>query len=155
MVILSMLQNTPVIEGSRQIGLLQGISLDPTQKRVRALIVSRGFRGKCLIPREDILSVSNGFILAGSLQRFSRKFDRIGCAFVRDTDGRLIGRVTDYAINPISFQLTAIAFSPGSLPPECFVRIWAYAFEHRIGEPHTITVPISFCHEPIVSKEGM
>lgn len=155
MIMLSKLRNMPVIDSGRQIGLLQGISLDPTQKRVHALIVSRGFRGKCIIRQEDVLSISNEFILARNKQRFRREFESNGITFVRDTDGRLIGQIKDYAFDPVSFRLTAIAFSPGLLPPECFAQIWSYAFERRAGEPDTVTVPISLCSEPIDSKEGM
>ena len=47
---MSALRNLPVICENKRLGLLQSISLDPAQKRVSALIVSCGMRGKRVVP---------------------------------------------------------------------------------------------------------
>ena len=64
MVRMSALRNLPVICENKRLGLLQSISLDPAQKRVSALIVSCGMRGKRVVPAEDVLALADGFILS-------------------------------------------------------------------------------------------
>ena len=72
MVRMSILRNYPVICDKKQLGLLQSISLDTAQKRVCALIVSCGMRGKRLILPEHVLSIADGFILAERVEKYNQ-----------------------------------------------------------------------------------
>ena len=85
MVRMSALRNRPVVCGNKRLGLLQSVSLDSAQKRVRALIVSCGVFGKRVVPGQDVLAIADGFILASGVQRYRRVFETPPCAFVRDT----------------------------------------------------------------------
>ena len=64
MVRMSALRNMPVILGKVRLGLVQSVGLDEARKRVQALIVSCGIRGKRVILPESVLSIGDGFILA-------------------------------------------------------------------------------------------
>ena len=91
MVRLSALRNMPVIQGKQRLGLLQSVSLDEARKRVRALIVSCGIRGKRVIPPDCVQSIGDGFILAEASRRYHRSDEPSPCPFVRDSAGLLVG----------------------------------------------------------------
>ena len=70
MVRMSALRNVPVICHSRQIGLLQSISLDAARKRVHALVVSCGMRGKRVVLGQHVQAIADGFILADQDEKY-------------------------------------------------------------------------------------
>ncbi|MDO5299095.1 MAG: hypothetical protein Q4F18_06675 [Clostridia bacterium] len=153
MVRMSILRNYPVICGKKQLGLLQSISLDTAQKRVCALIVSCGMRGKRVVLPEDVESIADGFILAGRSQKYKRGLETSPCVFVRDTTGLLAGRVTDYAIDEQTLGIEAIEMIPGYLPAERRNRLWMYAYVRPESAPE-LTVPACLGSELIFSREG-
>ena len=154
MVRLSALRNHPVICEGRPLGLLQGISLDETQRNVQALIVSCGFRGKRVVLPQDVVSMADGFILARQVQKYKRALEQPLCAFVRDTSGVLTGRITDYAIDERALRVAAIELSPGYLPGERRSRLWMYAYARANGSANELTIPGSLHRELILTREG-
>lgn len=153
MVRISALRNRPVVFENRQIGFLQSVSLDQAQKRVQALIISRGLRGKCAILPADVTSISDQFILAERISRFDRSYETGLCGFARDTTGILVGRITDYALRENSMTVSAIEIMPGFLPPESRIRIWIFTYQRQ--NTHTLTIPSLLCEEPTFSGEGI
>ena len=152
---MSVLRNYPVISGNRQIGLLQSISLDEAQKRVCALIVSCGFRGKRVLLPQDVQSIADGFILASGTQKYRRELETAPCQFVRDSAGLLAGRITDYAIDEKSLCIQAIEMMPGYLPREQRIRIWVYAYARPDSAAPELIVPSSLGSELNYTKEGL
>lgn len=153
MVRMSILRNIPVICENKQLGLLQSISLDSAQKRVLALIVSCGMRGKRVVLPEHVLSIADGFILADEVQKYKRAYETQLCSFVRDTTGLLCGRVGDYALCEETLCVAAIELIPGYLPGESRNRIWLFVYERPNEEAGELLVPISLGSELILSKE--
>lgn len=141
MVKMSSLRNCPVICQDRRLGLLQSVSLDTAQKKVCALIISCGLRGKCMILRDDVLSVCDGFILARNPQKYKRALEMERNRFVRDTTGLLVGYVTDYAIDERKLDVAAIEMISGYWPSEYRDRTWMFAYDIQAtwGE---LTVPV-------------
>lgn len=154
MVRMSTLRNCPVICGNRQIGLLQSVTLDAAQKRVYALIVSCGIRGKRVVLPQDVLSIADGFILASAVQKYHRSQENAPCAFLRDTTGLLAGYVTDHAIDESTLQVQAIEMAPGYLPSERKLRIWVYTYVRPDDADNELTIPAFLCSEPTFSREG-
>lgn len=155
MVRMSILRNYPVICDKKRLGLLQSISLDPAQKRVCALIVSCGIRGKRVILPEHVVSIADGFILASQAQRYRRSAETVPCVFIRDTMGLLCGRVTDYAIDEATLSIAAIEMIPGYLPSERRSRLWMYAYTRSSDTSSELTVPVCLGSELIYSREGI
>lgn len=155
MVRLSALRNYPVVCENKPLGLLQGISLDEQQRRIEALIVSCGFRGKRIVLPEDVRAIADGFILAQKAQKYKRSLEKPLCTFVRDTTGLLAGRITDYAIDEEALRVAAIELSPGYLPGERQKRLWMYAYAHNGADASEVTVPASFHGELNLSREGI
>ena len=153
MVRLSALRNCPVVCENRQLGLLQGISLDEAQRTIEAFIVSCGFRGKRIVLPSEIRSICGGFILAGRAEKYKRSFEKPLCPFVRDTSGLLAGRVTDYAIDERALRVAAIELSPGYLPGERQRRLWMYAYAR--ADALEVSVPASLLRGPNLSREGI
>lgn len=154
MVRMSVLRNYPVICDEKRLGLLQSISLDTAQKRVCALIVSCGMRGKRVVLPEDVLSVADGFILARQAGKYKRRFEIPACRFARDTTGLLAGRVTDYAIDEKTLQIEAIEIIPGYLPSERRAFLWTYAYVRADERKLELTIPACLGSELIDSREG-
>lgn len=151
---MSVLRNYPVICHEKQLGLLQSISLDTAQKRVCALIVSCGMRGKRVVLPEDVLSVADGFILARQAGKYKRRFEAPTCRFARDTSGLLTGRVTDYAIDERTLEIAAIEIMPGYLPAERRALLWTYAYARADERKLELTIPACLGSELIDSREG-
>lgn len=86
----SVLRNYPVICDHRQIGLMQGVSLNEAQNQVRALIVSCGIRGKRLVFPDDVAAFGDGFTIRKA-NRYVRSYEAPPSTFVRDTTGLLCG----------------------------------------------------------------
>lgn len=149
---MSVLRNYPVICDEKQLGLLQNISLDSAQKRVNALIISCGLRGKRVVLPQDVISLADGFILARRAQKYKRAYETAACRFVRDTTGLLVGRVTDYAIDEANLNVTAIEMTPGYLPSQRS-RLWMYAYVRADSETLELTVPVCVGSELIAVKE--
>lgn len=139
MIRMSSLRNCPVICQNRQIGFLQSATLDDRQIEVRALVVARGLRGKCILPAKAVEMISREFILAAYTQKYDRQCEANAYGFVRDTDGLLIGRTTDYALDDTTLSIAAIEVRRGYLPPESHERIWF--FSYVAGENGELTVP--------------
>ena len=136
----SVLRNYPVICDHRQIGLMQGVSLNEAQNQVRALIVSCGIRGKRLVFPDDVAAFGDGFILIRKANRYVRSYEAPPSTFVRDTTGLLCGRVTDYAMNESTLEIQAVEMIPGYTGRERKCRIWVYTYvpaEHCASELST------------------
>lgn len=155
MVRMSALRNLPVICENKRLGLLQSISLDPAQKRVSALIVSCGMRGKRVVPAEDVLALADDFILSRQAVRYRRSFETPLCVFVRDTTGLLAGRVTDYAIDEATLQIEAIEVMPGYTPSERRKRLWMFDYVHRDERALELTIPACLGRELSEKREGI
>lgn len=152
---MSALRNYPVISGNRQIGLLQSVSLDAAQKRVCALIVSCGMRGKRIVLPQSVQSIADGFILAQRVEKYKRAYETAPSLFVRDTTGLLAGRIIDYAIDEESLGIQAIEVMPGYWPCEQRIRIWVYAYTRPDECAGELIVPASLGSELNFSKEGL
>lgn len=155
MVRMSALRNIPVICHSRQIGLLQSISLDAAQKRVHALVVSCGMRGKRVVLREHVQAIAGGFILADQDEKYKRVYERASSPFVRDTTGMLAGRVTDYAVDEQTLEVLAAEIMPGYWPPASRQRLWAFAYHSADDPDGGLIVPASLGSGLSFSREGI
>ncbi len=153
MVRLSALRNRPVICEGKPLGLLQSVSLDDDQRGVEALIVSCGFRGKHVVLGRDVLSVADGFILAGRAIKYKRSLERPLCRFARDTTGLLAGRVTDFAIDEGALRVAAVQLAPGYLPGERGRRMWLYVYARGDAGTGEITVPALLDRGTILCRE--
>lgn len=125
---ISELRNTPVIVNQIPAGVLHSISMDMEQKRVCALSVSCGLRGRRLVLPEDVLSITNEFILARNIRRYKQPGDRDNARFIRDSTGILVGFVTDYAISEQKMEIEAVEMRIGFLRKEYAARIWVLDF---------------------------
>ncbi|MGN0775144.1 MAG: hypothetical protein ACI4MM_00560 [Candidatus Ventricola sp.] len=152
---MSALRNYPVICCSRQIGLLQSISLDAARKRVHALVVSCGMRGKRVVLGQHVQAIADGFILAGQTEKYKRFYEKAGSPFVRDTTGMLAGCVTDYAVDEKTLDILAAEIMPGYWPRASRQRFWAFAYHSADDPDGDLIVPASLGSGLIVSREGI
>lgn len=155
MVRMSALRNVPVICQSRQIGLLQSITLDAARKRVQALVVSCGMRGKRVVLRPHVQAIGGGFILADQIQKYRRMDENAGSPFVRDTTGMLAGRVTDYAVDERSLEILAVEIMPGYWPASSRQRFWVFAYHSAEDPDGGLIVPASLGSGLIFPREGI
>ena len=153
MIRMSALRNTPVICCSRQIGLLQSISLDAARKRVHALVVSCGMRGKRVVLGQHVQAIGDGFILADQAEKYKRIYEKADSPFVRDTTGMLTGCVTDYAVDEKTLDILAVEIMPGYWPASSRQRFWAFAYYIADGTDGSLIVPASLGSGLIVSRE--
>lgn len=151
MVRMSSLRNYPVICRDKQVGLLQNICLDAAQKRVYALIVSCGICGKRVVLPEDIVSLSNGFILVNQVRRYRRSFETASSTFVRDSTGLLVGYVTDYAIEESRMQVAALEMRTGYLNRTN--KYWVFTYTQT--QSKELCIPACMGSELIGLKEGI
>lgn len=154
MIRLSVLRNCPVICREQRIGLLQSAALDDERKRVRALIISCGLRGKRMIPMRAVSAFADGFILVTDVCKCSRLAEEHGACFVRDTDGLLSGCVTDYAFDEEKNSILAIEVMTGYSLNEFRRRIWVYEYHLKAGSKNELIIPASLGSGLIYSKEG-
>lgn len=154
MIRMSALRNYPVICCKRQIGLLQNVTLDPARKRVCALVVSCGIRGKRVVTAQQVQAIADGFILAGQAEKYKRTYEAALSPFVRDTTGLLAGCVTDYALDERTLSVLAVEMMPGYWPVSSRQKIWIYAYTCTDGPKGGLTVPASLGSELIFSREG-
>ena len=154
MVRMSALRNYPVICCSRQIGLLQSVSLDRARKRVHALVVSCGMRGKRVVLGQHVQAIADGFILAEQTEKYRRIDERADSPFVRDTTGMLCGCVTDYAVDERTLEILAVEILPGYWPRASRQRLWAFAYHSAEAPDGDLIVPAFPGGGPIVSREG-
>jgi len=106
-----------------------------------------------MIDTEDIISISDGFILAKKAIRSRQSVSQSCPCFVRDSTGLLIGRITDYAISESDLQLAAIEMQVGLLGHERRIRIWIMDYSCTSNE-NEIIVPSSIGSELIYSIRG-
>lgn len=150
----SVLRNFPVICDHRQIGLMQGVSLNEAQNQVRALIVSCGIRGKKLVFPDDIAAFGDSFILIRKASRYVRSYEASSGAFVRDTTGLLCGRVTDYAMDESTLEIQAVEMIPGYTGRERRCRIWVYTYVHSEHHALELSIPACIGSELRLTREG-
>jgi len=148
-----MLRNTPVIHDACQIGLLQGVCFDETRKRVCAFIISSGMHGKKIIQVRHIQIITQEFILVDGWSRYRRSHKQQTSLFVRDTNGLLVGRVTDYAIDTKTLDVLAIEIIPGYLPEENRMRNWIYAYDFS-ANTRELSIPVILHSRPFFLREG-
>ena len=153
MIRMSMLRNYPVILDERQIGLLQSVRFDQARKRVCALVVSCGMRGKRLIPLKNVRMIADGFILVNGLEKHRRSDQQQIWPFVRDTTGMLVGRITDYAIERASMRVLAIEIIRGYWPAQMRRRIWIHEY-NPVKDSEDIIIPGVLHDMPSFSMEG-
>ena len=153
MVRMSALRNMPVILGKVRLGLVQSVGLDEARKRVRALIVSCGIRGKRVVSRESVLSIGDGFILVGDSRRYHRSDEPSPCPFVRDSAGLLVGLVTDYALDEKTLDVVAVEMKPGHQPR--LERLWMFSYARQDADALELTIPVCMGSELIGVREGM
>lgn len=126
---LSMLRNKPIICGEKRIGLLQNVMMDDAQKKVKALIVSCGIRGRKAVYAEDVISVCDGFILAEKAFPYNAKSLNFSHPFIRDASGLLLGKVMDYAIDEDTLNIIAVELIGGYMPADYSRKLWIYKYE--------------------------
>lgn len=146
----SLLRNYPIIIGQKRLGLLQSIRLDEAQKRVCALIVARGMLGKCAVLTKDVLSLNEKFILVKCFQRNRCSEEQPPSLFVRDSQGLLTGRITDYAIDEADFRIIAIQMQTGYAWFHPQERFWVYTYVRSSLEASEICIPACLGSELIV-----
>lgn len=151
MVRMSALRNMPVILGKVRLGLVQSVGLDEARKRVQALIVSCGIRGKRVILPESVLSIGDGFILAEVSRRYHRSDEPSPCPFVRDSAGLLVGLVTDYALDEKTLDVVAVEMKPGHLSR--MGRLWMYSYARQDAGSLELTIPACMGSELIGVRE--
>jgi len=115
--------------------------MNNTHKRIDALMISCGFRGKRLALPESILSIAEGFILVSQTVRCPRWKEQASVPFVRNTAGMLVGRISDYAIDESALEIMAVEVICGYLPSEYQKRIWVYEYTNR-DEAREIVIPV-------------
>lgn len=148
---LSALRNVPVILGERQIGLFQHACLDKAQKRVGALIVSGGMRGKRIVPAAHVRVLTKEFILIDGWTKHRQGNKQNDPSFVRDNTGLLVGRVADYAIDEKTLEVLAFELMLGYLPAQRRGKIWMFTYDVSGTD---LSVPIILYSEPSFSREG-
>jgi len=153
MIRFSVLRNYPVICGSKKIGLLQSMYVDEEQTQVVALMITCGFRGRKWVHARHILAVSECFILIACTDRLDMNSKTQLYPFVRDTSGRLLGRIVDYAIDEQDFEILAVEMMGGYLPCERRQRTWIYEYKHSNPESNELIVPAELGLEPRSIKE--
>ena len=148
-----MLRNIPVVFGQRQIGFFQDALFDQTRKRVCAFIVSCGMRGKKIVPAQRVRMIAEGFILIDGLEKYRHSDKQQTTLFVRDTTGLLVGRVTDYAIDPENMEVLAVEMIPGYGIWESRRYIWVYAYSIA-KDCDELSVPMDLMNQSLFSREG-
>lgn len=154
MIRLSALRHTPVICCGKRKGLLQSVTFDYDQKKMRSLIVSCGFRGKCVVEAKDILSCSDAFIMAQRCRRFRREDEACGQLFVRDTTGLMAGYIADCAIDERNLSIAALLMRQGYLPSAYRTEIWIYEYKPSEHHRQELIIPASLGSELIFDKEA-
>ena len=135
MIRLSKLRNYPVVIGQKKLGLLHSVSLDKAQKRVYALIVTRGMRSKCIVLPDDVQAVSDGFILARRFAPYKKSMEEDRSVFVRDTSGMLVGRIADCMLDETDFRVIAFLMQTGySLHQRDCVWVYTYTRSEHASE---------------------
>lgn len=138
---ISMLRNAPVVLGEKQIGLFQNVCFDQARKKVRALIVSSGMRGRRTVCAQHVRMIADGFILIDGWSKYRQTDKQQNSLFVRDTTGLLAGRVVDYAIDRRTLEVLAIEVIPGYFFPENRCRMWVYTYSF-IGDSEELSIPV-------------
>ena len=150
---MSMLRNYPVAFEERQIGLLQSVQFDRARKRVCALVVSCGMRGKRIVHSQNVRMIADEFILVDGLEKYRRSDQQHVWPFVRDTTGMLAGRITDYAIERKTLKVLAVEIVPGYCLSEIKSRIWMYEYSPA-KDSCEIIIPDVLHGRSVISKEG-
>lgn len=150
---MSKLRNMPVVYADRQIGILQGVCLEQSRKRVCAFVISSGLRGKRIVPTTCLRMIAEQFILIDGWCKYRRSDEQRGVLFVRDTTGLLIGHVTDYALDEKTMEILAIEVLTGYFPKECRDKEWHFAFSIS-QEMDAWIIPAYLHNQSCISKEG-
>ena len=135
----------------QKIGLLQGVTMDEKQRRVRALIVSCGMHGKRLIPAEMVHAISNAFILVGGTEKYVRHQEIQLGRMIRDTSGLLTGYATDFALDEKNLEIIALEMAFGYLFRQNRNRIWVYRY--TVSDAGELIIPATLRSELIDFKE--
>ena len=133
-------------------GLLQSVCFDQDRKRICALIVSSGVRGKKIVQTQHVQMLEKRFIMVDQWSKYRRSDQQQMALFVRDTTGLLVGRVTDYAIEEETMNILAVEMIPGYFPQAYRRRMWIheYTFSKGLDE---ICIPDILHSWPCFSKE--
>ena len=150
---MSTLRNVPVVFGQRHIGLFQDVCFDQTRKRVYALVVACGMKGKLLIPAKCVRVLSEQFILVDGVEKYRHAYKQNMQLFVRDTTGLLVGRVSDYAIDERSLDILALEMIPGYGASERRKRIWIYTYSVSKGLDE-LSIPLDLHRQSSLFQEG-
>ena len=90
---------------------------------------------------EAVSTISKEFIIADSLAKYNRRCESRGTFFVIDTDGLIIGKVSDYAIDEDTMSVCAVEIMRGYLLSERNNRIWFYSYSVGEGRGRELIVP--------------
>lgn len=153
MIRMSELRNRPVILEGVRIGFVQSVWLDSAQKMVRALVLACGIRGKRIVYASDIAALSEEFILANRVERYERSKETKQPEFVRDTTGLLVGRITDYIIDPKMLSIAAFEMIRGYRLSERRSGVWVFSFEVNLLHEGEVIVPTCLADESGDHKE--
>ena len=152
MIRMSVLRNRPVVCREKQVGIVQNAVLDSARKRVQALIVSGGLKGKFVVPVHAVQAIADSFILTEGTQKYLRTMERNVSPFVRDTSGLLLGCITDYALDEETLSVLSVEMITGYLPWSGRKRVWITEY-HCTGDSDLI-IPASWNGGLILSEEG-
>ena len=153
MIRLSTLRNVPVVFGDRRMGLLQSVCFDQNRKRICALIVSSGVRGKKIVQTQHVQMLEKRFIMVDQWSKYRCSDQQQMALFVRDTTGLLVGCVTDYAIEEETMNILAVEMISGYLPQAHRKRMWIYEYTFSKGSDEICVCDILHSM-PCFSKEG-
>lgn len=147
------MRNVPVVFGDQRMGLLQSVCFDQNRKKICALIVSAGVRGKKIVRTQHVQTFAQNFIMVDQWSKYRRSDQQQMALFVRDTTGLLVGRVTDYAIEEETMNILAVEMIPGYLPQAYRKRMWIYEYAFAKGSDEICVSDIQHSR-PSFSKEG-
>lgn len=143
MIRLGSITGLPVVFAGRMLGRVEQAVLTPDARRLRGLVVRRGFGGARWLRAEDIRVLGEVTVIAACLPgRTPRDADFTpGC--VRDTAGLDIGRVTDVYLQPESCRVAALEISLGPYEELTVGRMLArdFAVCPAPGEPGQVLIP--------------
>ena len=148
----SAMRNMPVVMGERQVGLFHEACFDQTRKRVCAFVVSCGMRGKKIVSTPHIRGIADGFILIDARDRYRHSDGQSTSVFVRDTSGLLVGRITDYAIEPSTMEVMAMEMILRYSLRQNANRVWIYAY-NQVQDGDELSIPLDLSSQLLFSRE--
>lgn len=126
--------------------------MDEKRRRVQALIVSCGMRGKRIIPAEMVCAMTERFILAEDIQKYTGQYEPPVVRLIRDTSGVLAGYATDFAIDEKNLEISALEMAGGYIFRQNRKRNWVYRY--TVSDSGELIIPATLRTELIDFGEG-